>query len=118
MLVPASASRQYQPYLDELLTTKPDLPLADGVFSKPAGFQAGDKGRTYEQVLDSTVIDTTKLPAAAATAKRLWIIDDIYNTGSTVGAMLTRLEGHLPALEEVFVVSPLYVPLGPGVGAS
>ena len=46
VLVPASASKQYQPFLDALVTAKPGLPVAEGVFSKPDEFKAGDKGRT------------------------------------------------------------------------
>jgi predicted amidophosphoribosyltransferase len=42
---------------------------------------------------------------------RIWIINDIYNTGNTVGAMTTRLKEHLLALDEIVVVCPLYVPL-------
>jgi predicted amidophosphoribosyltransferase len=111
LVVPASASQQFKPYLDALIEAKADLPVLNGAFTKPAGFQAGDKGRTYEQVLENTTLDATKLPAAAATVTRVWIIDDIYNTGNTVGAMATRLKEHMPALAEIIVVCPLYVPM-------
>ena len=36
--------------------------------------------------------------------QRIWIIDDIYNTGNTAGSMASRLKEHLPALEEIVVV--------------
>ena len=48
---------------------------------------------------------------------RLWIIDDILNTGNTIGAMVARLDGHIPAIKEIFVVCPLYVPLEATGGA-
>jgi predicted amidophosphoribosyltransferase len=111
VVVPASAPRQFKPYLDALLGAKADLPVLNGAFTKPEGFQAGDKGRTYEQVLLSTALDAAKLPEGAAAVTRIWIIDDIYNTGNTVGAMTTRLKEHLLALDEIVVVCPLYVPL-------
>jgi predicted amidophosphoribosyltransferase len=111
VVVPASASRQFEPYLDALKEAKPDLPVLDGAFAKPDGFHAGDTGRTAEQVLEATVFDATKLPEGAAHVTRIWIIDDIYNTGNTVGTMAARLKQHLPALEEIVVVCPLYVPL-------
>jgi hypothetical protein len=111
VVVPASGSRQFGPYLDALVAAKADLPVLDGAFTKPKGFQAGDKGRTYEQVLENTTFDATKLPAVAAGVTRVWIIDDIYNTGNTAGAVATRLKGHLPTLEEIVLVCPLYVPL-------
>ena len=110
-MVPASASQQFRPYLDALVEAKADLPVLDGAFTKPEGFLAGDKGRTYEQVLESTVLDAAKLSQGAAVVTRVWIIDDIYNTGNTVGAIATRLKEHLPALAEIVVVCPLYVPL-------
>lgn len=111
VIVPASASRQFQPYLEALTTAKPDLLVIDGAFTKPNGFAAGDTGRTYEQVLANTTLDTTKLPAIVTTASRIWIIDDIYNTGNTVGAMVTRLRPHLLANVELIVACPLYVPM-------
>jgi hypothetical protein len=111
VVVPASASRQFQPYLDALVQTKAGLQVLDGAFAKPAGFQAGDNGRTYEQVLEKTAFDGTKLPAGVDTITRIWIIDDIYNTGNTVGAMATRLKPTMPALQEIVIVCPLYVPL-------
>ncbi len=111
VVVPASASRQFQPYLDALVEARADLPVLDGAFTKPEGFQAGDKGRTYDQVLESTELNSTKMPEGAADVTRIWIIDDIYNTGNTVGAMATRLKEHIPSLVEIVVVCPLYVPL-------
>jgi len=111
VVVPASASKQYKPYLDALLEAKADLPVLNGAFAKPDGFQAGDTGRTYEQVLAATEFDAGKLPDGVAALTRVWIIDDIYNTGNTAGAMATRLKEHLPALEQIVVACPLYVPL-------
>ncbi|QDU41710.1 hypothetical protein Mal52_01630 [Symmachiella dynata] len=111
VVVPASASRQFEPYLDALVEANADIPVLDGAFTKPEGFRAGDKGRTYEQVLASTVFDAAKLPEGATAVTSIWIIDDIYNTGNTVGAMTTRLKEHLLALREIVVVCPLYVPL-------
>ena len=109
--MPASASRQFEPYLDALVEANADISVLDGAFTKPQGFRAGDEGRSYEQVLESTVLDAAKLPEGAATVTSMWIIDDIYNTGNTVGAMTTRLKEHVLALEELVVVCPLYVPL-------
>ena len=40
VVVPASASRQFKPYLDALLGAKADLPVLNGAFTKPDGFQA------------------------------------------------------------------------------
>ena len=104
-------ARQILPYLDALVEANADISVLDGAFTKPQGFRAGDEGRSYEQVLESTVLDAAKLPEGAATVTSMWIIDDIYNTGNTVGAMTTRLKEHVLALEELVVVCPLYVPL-------
>lgn len=110
VVVPASLSRQFQPYLDALVEAKADIFVLDGAFTKPEGFRAGDNGRTYEQLLENITLDATKLPEEASALKRIWIIDDIYNTGNTVGAMATHLKGHLPSLSEIVVVCPLFIP--------
>ena len=47
VLVPASSSRQYKPYVDALLSSNPTLPLTHELFTKPQNFHAGDTGRTY-----------------------------------------------------------------------
>jgi predicted amidophosphoribosyltransferase len=106
VVVPPSDSKQFQPYLEAIVAASPTLPVVDA-FTKPVGFRAGDTGRTYEELLQALTCDANKLPAVA---HRIWIIDDIFNTGNTVGAMTTLLRNQLPQLEHIVVACPLYIP--------
>jgi hypothetical protein len=110
VLMPASASRLFDPYLTALRELKPELVVVDGLFGKAPGFEAGVNGQTYEQVLAGTILNTAVPPAVSA-ATHVLIIDDIYNTGNTAGAMITRVRASMAAQPQVTIACVLYVPL-------
>ena len=113
VLVPASGSRLYDPFLTRLREARPELLVVDGLFAKEPGFEAGIDGQPFDEVLQNLTLIQDELPQSLIEATRILIIDDIFNTGNTAWAMIARVRPSMPAQPQVIVAFPLYVPLEP-----
>jgi len=114
VLVPPSGSRLFDPYLNKLREVSPDLVVVDGLFAKAEGYAAGVDGQKFDDVLAAITL-TAELPQSVAGAGHVLILDDIYNTGNTAGAMITRVRPSMAAQPQVVVACVLSVPLEPKV---
>jgi hypoxanthine phosphoribosyltransferase len=110
VLLPASGTRLFAPYLDKLREMKPELVVVDGLFQKAAGFEAGKNGQTFDDVVAGIVL-TGAVPKPVADATRVLILDDIFNSGNTAGAMIARVRPSMAGQPQVAIACPLYVPL-------
>jgi hypoxanthine phosphoribosyltransferase len=112
VLVPASGSRLFDPYLNRLREVRPDLVVVDNLFAKSEGYKAGVESQKFEVVLAAITL-TADPPSSVSGAGRILILDDIYNTGNTAGAMITRIQPFMAVLPKVIVACALYVPFEP-----
>ncbi len=112
ILVPPSGSRLFDPYLKGLRLKSPDLVVVDGLFAKAEGYAAGVNRQKFDDVLAAYTL-TGEPPQSIAAANRVLILDDIFNTGNTAGAMISRLQTHMATQPQWIVACVLYVPLEP-----